>query len=127
MNRITIFLILSCIGIIFYFSWLPNGKFGNETYLPAALLAWSNTYFNLRTALPFIVLGMFLSVRNKAKVAFTYCMVVVCVAEGGQFYMPERNPDGMDVLFAALGSVVGIGIVPLLRRTRSAKPREEQD
>lgn len=58
MNRLTIFLVLSCIGLIFYLSWLPSGKLGKETMLPNWLLAWSNTYFNLRTALPFIGLGI---------------------------------------------------------------------
>lgn len=66
-----------------------------------------------------------MSIRNKPSVAFITCLVVVCLAEGGQFYIQERNPDGMDVLFAALGSLLGIGSVQLLRSKTKRKPNEE--
>jgi glycopeptide antibiotics resistance protein len=123
---LTLFFSALCILIIFYFSWLPSGEFGKETILPAWLLAWSNTYFNLRTALPFLFLGSFTAIKNNAYLAFFSCIVVVCIAEAGQFFIADRNPDLLDIVFGALGSIVGIGIVQFFRRKKNCKTKVER-
>jgi hypothetical protein len=127
MKTIFLLLIITCICAVFYFSWLPNPDLRTETYVPKWLLDWSNTYYNLRTAVPFIALGFFLEVRannnnnnnnNKCIKKINSSLrlfiqntaisaVIVCVAEGGQFFIHNRNPDLMDVFFGILGSLLG--------------------
>ena len=114
---------LFLVAEIFYLSWLPNGQLGAETYLPSWLLAWSNHYFNLRTALPFFALSFLLQcwyaisgpTGREIKIPFwvfniIFAAVLVCVVEGGQFFIAHRHPDRMDVFFGVLGSALGTAI-----------------
>lgn len=111
---------LFLVAEIFYLSWLPNGALGEETYLPSWLLAWSNHFFNLRTAVPFFALSFLLQcwyaisgpAGREIKIPFwifniTFAAVLVCVVEGGQFFIAHRHPDRMDVFFGVLGSILG--------------------
>jgi glycopeptide antibiotics resistance protein len=104
------------VGFIFYLSWLPNGMLGKETALPQWILDWSNTNFNVRTAIPFLVLGYLLALNQKVYVAFVICLFIVCIAELGQIYLPGRNADLKDVFYGALGTIIGIGISKLIHR-----------
>ncbi|TRX15879.1 VanZ family protein [Flavobacterium franklandianum] len=105
---------------IFYLSWLPNGHLGEETYLPSWLLAWSNHHFNLRTAIPFFALSFLMQcwysisapTGAKIKIPFwvfnlTCAAVLVCIVEGGQFFIAHRHPDSMDVVYGIFGSLLG--------------------
>jgi glycopeptide antibiotics resistance protein len=97
--------------------------------LPLWLLNWSNTYFNLRTAIPFIALsflleaGYFMSVSSITKQTKTpfwmwnlsLGIVLVCMAELGQFFRSHRHPDFTDVMFGVLGSFLGILLYYLLQ------------
>nr|WP_315184856.1 hypothetical protein [uncultured Flavobacterium sp.] len=112
---------LCCVAGIFYYSWLPDAKLGNETYLPLWLRNWSNTYFNLRTAIPFVALGFlleawasiptrFFSVKSSSPFRIrNTCIatVIICLAEGGQFFVLNRHPDSLDIAFGILGSTCG--------------------
>jgi glycopeptide antibiotics resistance protein len=109
------------VATVFYLSWLPNGHLGKETYLPLWLINWSNTYFNLRTAIPFTALVFLLearhsitdkSFRGKRTLPFwvintIIATVIVCLAEGGQFFISNRHPDIKDIAFGILGSLLG--------------------
>ncbi len=122
--------VLLCVAGIFYYSWLPNPRFETETYMPLWLLRWSNTYFNMRTAIPFIPLGYltaaWVSIPNKALVTksslffriktFLLAIIVVCLAEGGQYFLKDRHPDLMDVFFGLLGSVAGSCMYHLIQK-----------
>jgi glycopeptide antibiotics resistance protein len=115
------FILLLTNLVIFYFSWIPDSNLKSESYLPLWLLNWSNHYFNLRTAVPFVVFGFLLdacnskkSTRKKRKVRFSIwfrnsiaAVVVAFLAEGGQFFVLNRHPDLMDVLFGVAGSQLG--------------------
>jgi VanZ family protein len=119
-NGIRSILILITLGI-FYFSWIPDSNLKSESYLPLWLLNWSNSYFNLRTAVPFVVFGSLLYSCNSKKSSYKYrkfkfniwfrnsvlSLVVVCLAEGGQFFLLYRHPDLADVLFGFVGSQLG--------------------
>jgi len=113
---------------IFYFSWIPDSELTSEKYLPLWLRDWSNSYFNLRTAVPFIPFGFLLAtglfVKSK-KNGFNFwfknlCIAtfVVCIAEGGQFFILNRHPDEIDVLFAILGSQVGFVLFYFFNRLK---------
>lgn len=122
MRKFLFLLLLACITIIFYFSWLPNPDFGTENYLPLWLRNWSNCYYNLRTAVPFVAVGYLLEMRipkNNPRTKIPnrirrfiqnigIAAAVVCIAEGGQFFITNRHPDFMDVVFGILGSICGV-------------------
>ena len=64
MKKLLFILTLALIIGIFYFSWLPDSTLTSERYLPIWLLNWSNEYVNLRTAVPFVVIGVVLEARS---------------------------------------------------------------
>ena len=107
LTKISIFVIAFS---IFYFSWLPSGEFGDETYLPQWLLTWCNTYYNLRTAIPFVILSFLMTLKYKARHVLIICLVLVTIAELGQYFIPKRFPDYRDILFGLLGTLFGVVI-----------------
>lgn len=133
-HKIVLVLLLLVIVVVFYFSWLSDPGFASETYLPNWLLRWSNYYYNLRTAIPFLALGFLLEVytdNNKKKKKYNerlsflqnmfIATIVVIIAEGGQFIIEKRSPDLMDVLYGIIGSLIGALSYNLLKKLRNAK------
>jgi glycopeptide antibiotics resistance protein len=135
-KKLLLILLLVCTAAVFYYSWLPDPKLASETYLPAWLLNWSNLHFNLRTAIPFVGIGFFLEMwgttpdpkkKTKAKVIRSLfhtvlAAIIVSVAEVGQYFILNRHPDSMDILFGVLGSVFGVFVYHigvLLRKTKT--------
>jgi hypothetical protein len=55
------------IGAVFYFSWLPSPDLRTESFLPLWLSEWSNYYYNLRTAIPFVAIGFLIEVVRHKK------------------------------------------------------------
>lgn len=120
-RKLILFVFLICVLAIFYYSWLPDARLQQETYLPLWLRDWSNTYFNLRTAVPFLPLGFLLEAYASIPTRFfivksespfrirttLIAVVVICLAEGGQFFIANRHPDSADIAFALLGSTCG--------------------
>jgi glycopeptide antibiotics resistance protein len=134
LNKTVQLLILVVAFVIFYFSWLSDPRFSNETYIPNWLLNWSNYYYNLRTAIPFVVLGFLLEFYTKysswggtnSKIYklirnISIITVVVCVAEIGQLFIQNRSPDLLDIFFGIVGSLLGALFYNLLKRLRNAK------
>ena len=110
-----IFLFLS-IFCVFYFSWLPNPSFKNQSYLPLFIVKWSDEFVRLRTAVPFVLIGFCLNyLLIKSQYArwkgLFISLIIVSVAEIGQFFLPHRFPDFMDVVFAQLGSLLGMKLL----------------
>ena len=74
-----LFVFLFVIAVVFYFSWLPDPSFKNETYLPRWLLKWSDHYYNLRTAIPFLAVGFLLEAYTQEKhtneIKYRKCMM----------------------------------------------------
>jgi glycopeptide antibiotics resistance protein len=120
-RKMILFVCFICVLAIFYYSWVPDARFEKEAYLPWWLRNWSNTYFNLRTAVPFLPLGFLLEAYASIRTRFfifksdspfrirttLIALVVICLAEGGQFFVLDRHPDSTDVAFALLGSSCG--------------------
>lgn len=127
-----IVLFIFVIAAVFYFSWLPDPSFKNETYLPKWLLNWSDHYYNLRTAIPFLAVGFLLEAytQNKDSNEIDYnknwnfiqnigiSTIIVCIAEGGQFLIRKRNPDLMDVFYGILGSLIGAFVFNIFKRLK---------
>lgn len=133
MSKKNILFIFVIIGI-FYLSWLPDPSLKNETYFPKWLLDWSNHYYNLRTAIPFLAVGFLLAANKQQNISkeinnnnFNFIQnigiaaIIVCVAEIGQFLIRERNPDLMDVFYGILGSMIGVYFFNLFKRLKDAK------
>lgn len=125
-------LLLIVILVVFYFSWLPDPRFSNETYLPKWLLSWSNKYYNVRTAVPFVAFGYLLAAFSKRKNATNMdanknlifiqnlgvATFVACIAECGQFLIKGRSPDLMDIYFATIGSLIGASIYTVFNKIK---------
>jgi glycopeptide antibiotics resistance protein len=134
-HKVVLLLLILVIVVVFYFSWLSDPGFRSETYLPEWLLNWSNHYYNLRTAVPFLALGFLLEVYNEnntlnkkkynEKWSFVQNMfiaiVIVIIAEGGQFLIQKRSPDLMDVFYGVVGSLIGALSYNLLKKLRNAE------
>ena len=69
-NKIVLVLLFVVVGLVFYFSWLPDSSFKNQIFIPKWLLDWSNENYNLRTAIPFIAVGWLLEVYTQHRNAF---------------------------------------------------------
>ena len=134
-HKIVLLLLFLVIAAVFYFSWLSDPSLSSETYLPRWLLNWSNHYYNLRTAVPFIGLGFLLEVygdrndlnevNNNKKLNFiqniVFAAIIVCIAEGGQFLIQRRSPDFMDVFYGIVGSIIGALSYNVLKKIKNAK------
>ena len=133
-HKIVLLILLFIISIVFYFSWLPDPSLKSETYLPNWLLKWSNQYYNLRTAIPFVAVGFLLEAYahykslqefNPKKINFLQNMgiaaLIVCIAEGGQFLIHKRSPDIMDVFYGIIGSIIGAIGYNLLKKNKKCE------
>lgn len=134
-HKIVLLLLVLVIVVVFYYSWLSDPGFKSETYLPEWLLNWSNHYYNLRTAVPFLALGFLLEVYTEnsssnekdynekwsfIKNMFIATMIVI-IAECGQFLIQKRSPDLMDVFYGIIGSLIGALSYNLFKKLRNAE------
>ena len=115
-------LIYGLIGIgillVFYLSWIPNPRIGEQVYLPNWLGEWTDAQQNdtIRTGVPFlgigIVLGFYFQHKNTA--LKTWCLALLLLtsvgllAELGQLFMPLRSFDLIDILWAFVGACIGL-------------------
>jgi len=103
---------------------------GSEKYIPSIILNWSNTYYNIRTAIPFLLIGFLIELINRAKnkskqlkiksiIKHTIISaIIVSAAEIGQHFIIHRHPDIMDVLSGIIGSLIGAMLYYLLFQTK---------
>lgn len=120
-KKIILFPLILIVVTVFYYSWLSDPSLESETYIPQWILKWSNEYYNLRTAVPFVALGFLLEVYTNRQSSYNrnpnknlsfmqnlgISAIIAFIAEGGQFLIKSRNPDIMDVYFAIVGSLIG--------------------
>ena len=108
-------------GLVFYLSWLPQPQLADQIRMPGLFAAWVDAAANenLRTAVPFLLLGilagggLWLKQYQFQKWAFQWMLMVVIagVAEGGQLMIPARTCDLGDIGWAAAGAALGLAIV----------------
>ncbi len=112
MKFFKVVLVVFFIGGIFVFSWLNSPDFANVPLMPSWLNNWSNLHGQLRTGAPFIPLGFLLnSYSKKWAISLTGLIIiffVVVIAELGQYFIPTRYPDAMDILYGIIGALLGM-------------------
>ena len=90
--------------------------------MPNWLVLWTDEYVRLRTAVPFLAIGFIFQYLFKPFTFFTMLgfllsLLIVLIAEAIQFLLPNRHPDFFDVLYAGLGSVLGMFLFFILNST----------
>ncbi|RDC66102.1 VanZ family protein [Adhaeribacter pallidiroseus] len=122
---VILILMLALFGtaLIFYLSWLPQPKLGLNWFIPDWLATWADARTNdtIRTAVPFVFLGILTGiwltmVRYPWHSWFTswlVLVVIVLVAELGQLLLPYRSFDWWDIIWAAIGAIIGL-IMPFV-------------
>ena len=113
--------ILSMIGIILILalSWQSNPDLKSSPFMPSWIYNWTDKKRNdtIRTAIPFIILSLFIGswfCIKKAKtiyfiVAWLSLFLIVVLAEAGQFFIPSRYFDLRDIYWGSIGSSLGLG------------------
>lgn len=114
-QRLFFFTFFSGAAIVFYFSWKLNPDLEAGWLIPEWLANWGNENFNLRTAVPFVFMGLvigWLMVRSFRFYVICWLVMVllVLIAEGGQLLMPSRQFDFWDIAFGATGAALGLGM-----------------
>lgn len=120
-RRMKIVTWLSCaslVGAVFFFSWLPLPRLSAQVPMPAFIGKWVDSVRNenLRTAVPFVLLGL---VAGRALVkksavwsswlwAWAAMILAASLAEAGQHFLPARCCDPRDIAWAAAGGAAGL-------------------
>ncbi|MDH4460399.1 MAG: VanZ family protein [Flectobacillus sp.] len=110
LRKLYIIGVLALAFSVLFFSWLPHPSFRELSFFPNWLVRWTDKYGNLRTAIPFIPLSVFLKVitRTSNGKILLICITLSLLAELGQLLLPLRSFDIGDILYALFGAVIGL-------------------
>ncbi len=112
----TVFIIFSILVIlaICIFSWLPNPQLKDTGLFPGIFGEWVDENYNMRTAVPFVLLGFGLRALNSLTSLIkdllrilVIAIVLVTLVELGQLFLPARHFDIQDILWAGAGAILG--------------------
>jgi hypothetical protein len=112
----------ACIVVaVMVLSWLPSPRLAEQIPMPECIGRWvdSQNHENLRTALPFVLLGLVQGLRMLCNASgrkewvrsWLWLVLVAGIAEAGQIPLPHRRCDVMDLLYGAGGAGMGLWIV----------------
>lgn len=117
MRFISLLIVLS-IALVFYLSWIPNPRMSLVWFLPDWIANWSDIdeNENIRTAVPFVFIGLLSGVwLSESRCAwrswlltFLSLIAIVLLAEAGQLVLPKRSFSWEDVVWGAIGSIIGL-------------------
>jgi glycopeptide antibiotics resistance protein len=118
MKIIFIFSTIVLLALILLFSWLPNPNIGSLPFFPRTIGQWINHYGNLRTAVPFFIVGCILEIcfvedvdqKKKRRQILAGLFLLVTFAEVGQLFLANRHFDLWDIFWGTAGAVVGLGL-----------------
>jgi len=125
---------------VLYLSWLPEPRLGEQVPMPGMLSFWGDAAANqnLRTAVPFLLLGGVSGTALAAANArrgrwFLHGALMVglaAIAELGQLLIPARTCDPGDIAWASTGAAAGLAAAWIAGRavrthaqTRRAPPQ----
>ncbi|WP_234734487.1 VanZ family protein [Tellurirhabdus bombi] len=131
MRLLIILLSLLSIFLVFYLSWIPDSRMGHLWFLPKWLANWADAEDNLdlRTGVPFVVLGLLVGLWLEASRVTRYGWGIACIslmglvilAEVGQLAIAGRNFSWMDVMWGCLGAIVGLTLSLVFKVTKLIK------
>ena len=133
--RILWLLSIALSAVIIYLSWIPDSRMGLVPWLPRWLAGWADSgggVETLRTGLALAIASFLFSLacqasgrRNGIRFSLGFGLLLVLLAEGGQFFLPARSPDWGDVAWGGLGAMAGViaavAILSILRKCLSKK------
>lgn len=111
------------VGLVLYLSWEPDPSMKHIRFIPAWIGRWADAKPNweLRTAVPFVFLGILMSILPSRWPFYkhwvnSWLMLVgiVILAETGQLFIPERYFQWEDIGWGALGGAIGLCIGAIL-------------
>jgi hypothetical protein len=96
-------------------SWLPSSRMSEVPWLPDWLGRWADTHPDRRTAVPLVLVGFLftacahwlLESRRPFLVGLVAALVLLELAECGQFLLPDRGPSFGDLAWGGAGAVLG--------------------
>ena len=99
-----------------YFSWIPVPALNDVPWLPRWLAGWADRFGNLRTAVPFFLLGLLAGnrLRQTHRARRTWwgvwgaLLALVTLVEVGQYFLPRRHCDWRDIAWGAAGAAAGM-------------------
>ncbi|WP_461043674.1 VanZ family protein [Spirosoma harenae] len=128
MNRLVYVLILLGVGLILYLSWQPHPNLRHTWFIPKWLSDWTDkkSNGNLRTSVPFLMLGLLVSLMPVTGRRPWYWWVrlwvgmvgLVTLSEAVQIFIPTRFPSWEDIGWGSLGAFVGLVISYFIVRLR---------
>lgn len=117
-NYLLIILIVVVALLVLYLSWTSSPKIGNINIVPGFISTWVDTYMfqTIRTAVPLFFLGLFLGlfliVKNLTLkywvISWILLLLLVVLAEVGQFFRPHRVFDKGDIKWGWFGATMGL-------------------
>lgn len=114
-----ILLFLIGIGLVFLLSWVSSPHLSELSFIPNGVSKWADRQDNdtIRTGVPFFGLGFLLALYlyNKNKFIYwlyglVFLIIVVVIAELGQYFILSRITDIKDILWGIIGSTIGLVI-----------------
>ncbi len=116
-------------GLMVYLSWIPDSRMELVPWIPHWLASWADSggsASTMRTAVPvafasflFALIGRLMDWKYWRVSGVGSALILVMLAEAGQFFLPQRSPNWGDVLWgvagAVAGLVVGVAVVVLSR------------
>lgn len=108
---------------VLYFSWIESPRFSLNNFVPKWIANWADKHANdnIRTAVPFVFLGIltssFLILRKRFSlwlISWLMLVVLVIIAELGQLLLPLRSFDLKDVYWGALGAFIPLVLTYIL-------------
>ena len=115
------------------FQLIPDPALNDVSWLPRWLAGWADRFGNLRTAVPFLLLGLLGGYRLRKTQypprtwwgVWGALLALVTLVEVGQSFLPLRHCDWRDIAWGSVGAAAGM--LPFwLRRQRGLATKDAE-
>ena len=132
--NIVSFIVILLVCVVLYFSWLKSPKIGVSILIPNWAVTWvdANENDTIRTAVPFVFLGLLFGIQliqKKASlkwwlISLLFLTLLVFLAELGQLFLPLRSFDWKDISWGIIGSGIGLLIIYMIKEFIKIKKQD---
>lgn len=105
-------------GVVLALSWTGDSRMTLVRWLPGWLGEWADSggkVMTIRTGVALSLAGFFFAItgrligwRHWRWGGFALAVFLVLLAEGGQWFLPKRTPDGGDLTWGIFGAFLGV-------------------